>query len=387
MNKKIICILLVISILFTLSACGQSSQTQSSSAAQKPIATEAPTPSATAAPEPTASPEPTPAAESDDTTPEPQEVAPASNTLIAYFSWSSSGNTEKMATYIQEQIGGDLLKIEPSVPYPTDYDECTELALVERDENHRPAIANLPDDLSGYDTIFIDYPIWWHTAPMIIGTFLENYDLTGVEVYPFTQSASMDEEQFGNSMDFVRESAAGANVHNGLFVRASDSEGIRDYLERNGFGTQQGDANVEYQYQTQELYAQRDGNRIFGEIYVPQNAGETMPAVIFSHGFGGNYQVGAQYAQALAAKGYVVYCFDFCGGSPGSRSDGSNLEMSIFTEQADLEAVIDTIIGLDYVDSENVFLMGTSQGGAVSAITAAANPEKVQGAVKIMEGR
>lgn len=52
-----------------------------------------------------------------------------------------------------------------------------------------------------------------------------------------------------------------------------------------------------------------------------------------------------------------------------------------------MEAVIDTISGLDYVDSENIFLMGTSQGGAVSAITAAANPEKVQGAVKIMEGR
>lgn len=55
------------------------------------------------------------------------------------------------------------------------------MALVERDENQRPAIANLPEDLSGYDTIFIGYPIWWHTAPMIIGTFLENYDLTGVE--------------------------------------------------------------------------------------------------------------------------------------------------------------------------------------------------------------
>ena len=233
MNKNIICIVLVISMLFTLSACGQSSQNQSSSAAPPPSATESPTPSTTAAPEPTASPEPTPVAESEDATPEPQEDAPASNILIAYFSWSSSGNTEKMATYIQEQIGGDLLEIEPSVPYPTDYDECTELALVERDENQRPAIANLPDDLSEYDTIFIGYPIWWHTAPMIIGTFLENYDLTGVEVYPFTQSASMDEEQFGNSMDFVRESAAGANVHDGLFVRAEDTEGIQAYLNEN----------------------------------------------------------------------------------------------------------------------------------------------------------
>lgn len=59
-------------------------------------------------------------------------------TLVAYFSWSSSGNTEKMATYIQEQTGADLLEIEPVNPYPTDYGECGDVALVERDENARP---------------------------------------------------------------------------------------------------------------------------------------------------------------------------------------------------------------------------------------------------------
>ena len=86
----------------------------------------------------------------------------------------------------------------------------------------------------------------------------------------------------------------------------------------------------------------------FSYFDISQNAGEQMPAVIFSHGFGGNYQVGTQYAEALAEKGYVVYCFDFCGGSPESRSDGSTLEMSIFTEQADLEAVIAMFQNLDY---------------------------------------
>lgn len=65
---------------------------------------------------------------------------------------------------------------------------------------------------------------------MIIGTFLENYDLSGVEVYPFSQSASMDTEQFENSMDFVRENAAGANVHDGLFAGASDTAAIDGYL-------------------------------------------------------------------------------------------------------------------------------------------------------------
>ena len=125
-------------------------------------------------------------------------------TLIVYFSWSTSGNTEKMANTIRERTGGDILEIEPAVAYPTDYDECGDVALVERDENARPEIANLPASIEEYDTIFVGYPIWWHTAPMIIGTFLENYDLSGVEVYPFTQSASMDTEQFENSMEGAR---------------------------------------------------------------------------------------------------------------------------------------------------------------------------------------
>ena len=152
--------------------------------------------------------------------------------MVAYFSWS--GNTEEMASYLAEQTGGELLEIQPETPYPTDYNECGDVALEERDSNARPAIADLPESIEEYDTILIGYPIWWHTAPMIIGTFLENYDLTGVEVYPFTQSASMDTEQFDNSIAFVRENVQEANVHDGLFARPSDTETIDAYLSENG---------------------------------------------------------------------------------------------------------------------------------------------------------
>lgn len=154
-----------------------------------------------------------------------------SKILVAYFSWS--GNTEDMAAYIAEQTGGDLLEIQPSTPYPTDYNECGELALTERDNNERPEISNLPESIEEYDIIMIGYPIWWHTAPMIIGSFLESYDLSGKEIYPFTQSASMDTEQFDNSITFVKESAAGAVIHDGLFARPSNTDTIDAYLQTN----------------------------------------------------------------------------------------------------------------------------------------------------------
>ena len=153
--------------------------------------------------------------------------------LVAYFSWSASGNTEKMAKVIQEQTKGDLFEIEPANPYPDDYEECTEVAKAEKENNERPELASLPDSIEQYDRIYIGYPIWWHTAPMVIGTFLESYDLSGIDVYPFAQSASMDEGQFEESMDFIRKSAGKANVHDGLFTEATNTDAILSYLDQN----------------------------------------------------------------------------------------------------------------------------------------------------------
>lgn len=96
------------------------------------------------------------------------------------------------------------------------------------------------------------------------------------------------------------------------------------------------DTTGSYSAATEELYAENKGQQIYGLLYRPVGAEGPRPVVIYAHGFGSSYRNGDQYAQALAAQGYLVYCFDFRGGSESSRSEGSNLEMSVFTEQSDL---------------------------------------------------
>lgn len=173
------------------------------------------------------------AAETEVKTEAPAEpVSEEEKTLVVYFSWSS--NTAGMAKNIADLTGADTFEIVPVNPYPEEYTPCTEVALEERDNNARPEIQNLPASVSEYDNIIIGYPIWWHTAPMIIGTFLENYDLSGIDIYPFTQSASMNSEQFEQSMEFVRGCAGKGTVHDGLFARPSDNSAIMGYLEQNG---------------------------------------------------------------------------------------------------------------------------------------------------------
>lgn len=126
--------------------------------------------------------------ETPDTPEEPETPGGGSKILVAYFSWG--GTTERMAQEIAGQTGADLFRIESVVPYPTNYTECTQVALVERDTDARPPIAAEMENWEEYDVIFIGCPVWWHTAPMIINTFSESYDFAGKTVIPFCTYAS-----------------------------------------------------------------------------------------------------------------------------------------------------------------------------------------------------
>lgn len=119
----------------------------------------------------------------------------------------------------------------------------------------------------------------------------------------------------------------------------------------------------------EELTVTSPNGQLWGEVFRPDD-NEEHPILIYSHGLGSSYRYGEDYGQALAQQGYVVYTFDFYGGSYSGRSGGRMQDMTVFTEVADLNAVIDTLKDQSYVDATNVFLIGASQGGVVSSLTA-----------------
>lgn len=93
-----------------------------------------------------------------------QESAGAgeSNAAVIYF--SATGNTEQVAQTLADKTSADLFEIEPEEPYTDadlDYNNDSCRANQEQnDPNSRPAIAGETLDLSGYDTIYLGYPIW-----------------------------------------------------------------------------------------------------------------------------------------------------------------------------------------------------------------------------------
>ena len=126
-----------------------------------------------------------------------------------------------------------------------------------------------------------------------------------------------------------------------------------------------------------DFSCQRGGLTIRGTQYRP--AGSDLPIAIVSHGFMANQDTVRHYAKMLAEAGYISYCFDFCGGCVvKGKSDGKTTEMSVLTEVQDLEAVIAYAKGQPGGDAKRVLLMGCSQGGFVSALTAARHPEEIE---------
>ena len=126
--------------------------------------------------------------------------------LVAYFSWG--GTTQRMAQEIVRQTGADLFRIDPVVPYPTEYTPCTEVARAEKEADARPAIANEVENWNDYDTVFIGCPVWWWTTPMIICTFAESYDFAGKTVVPFcTYAATYRDETLARIVELTPDAA------------------------------------------------------------------------------------------------------------------------------------------------------------------------------------
>lgn len=113
-----------------------------------------------------------------------------SKRLVAYF--SASGVTAKTAKALAEAAEADLYEIQPQIPYTQAdlnwMDKKSRSTVEMNDPDSRPEISGSVPGMEQYDVIFLGFPIWWYTAPTIIKTFLESYDMAGKKIVLFATS-------------------------------------------------------------------------------------------------------------------------------------------------------------------------------------------------------
>lgn len=136
------------------------------------------------------------------------------------------------------------------------------------------------------------------------------------------------------------------------------------------------------EYVITELHCKSSDIDIYGKMYTPKGTEDKLPVVVLSHSSSLTHAAMAPYAEYLVSKGYAAYCFDFCGACDESLSKGRTTEeMTVFTEVDDLGIVLDKIRTLDYIDPDNVFVLGSSQGGLVTALVAEKRPSDIKGMI------
>lgn len=285
--------------------------------------------------------------ETSDTEPETSELIEASteenNILIVYFSrWGNTeypddvdattsasivadeenyGTTEYVARMIQENVGGDLHFIQTQEPYPTDFDELRDLNHSEMAEDYLPALVESNLDISGYDTVFIGYPVWAAAVPQAVVSFLNEYDLSGKTVIPF---CTHDGYGAGGSYNTIREASHAAESPDGLAIEAKDVPSAGDtvaaWLESIGMTGESAEAeNAEAEEAAITITI---GDIVLdGVIYdtaLAQEIKEYFPLTISMSGFGGReYYGGVDFYPArenLAGggntfnNGDITYC-------------------------------------------------------------------------------
>lgn len=152
--------------------------------------------------------------------------------LIIYYSrkgenyWNGSvkniakGNTEIVAEFIQNAVGGDLFEVDTVKPYAADYYACIEEAKQELRAQARPELKKYLDSIAEYDNIFVCGPCWWGTYPMAIFSQLEKLDWEGKKVM-----AVMTHEGsgLGSCEGDLKKFCVGATFEKGLAIHGADA--------------------------------------------------------------------------------------------------------------------------------------------------------------------
>lgn len=225
MKKKLFAVMMACMMASALAACGSTENDVEEHTVPEPSTTVEPVVETESEAETEKSTSPADTAdEATETEPEPEDTAATG--LVVYFSWS--GNTESVALEIQNQSGADTFRLVPAEPYTDDYDALLDIAQEEQRNGARPVISGSIKNFDSYEVVYLGYPNWWGDMPMILYSFLDDYDLSGKTIVPFVTSGGSG---FSNTIHTIESMEPNAEVLDGLSLGSSQTANHSDAVE------------------------------------------------------------------------------------------------------------------------------------------------------------
>lgn len=139
-------------------------------------------------------------------------------TLILFY--SLSGNTEKIANKIRDELDADIEKIETVQPYEGSYDDIVEQGQLEVERLLLPEIKELEHDVRDYDVVIVGTPTWWYTMAPAVRTMLSNTQWSGKTIVPFQTHVGWP----GHTIKDIKSLCAGATFKCEKKIKYSSEE-------------------------------------------------------------------------------------------------------------------------------------------------------------------
>lgn len=104
-----------------------------------------------------------------------------------------------------------------------------------------------------------------------------------------------------------------------------------------------------------------------------------VPCVVCAHALNADLGSLVSYAIPLAERGFAALTFDFFGARGSGASGETARELTVETQERDLEAVFDYLASQPWCNPKQMFLLAEANGVNSAILFAADNPDRVRG--------
>lgn len=137
------------------------------------------------------------------------------------------GNSQVIGQMIQDAAGGDIVSINTKEHYPSSYSDTVSAASKEMRRQVLPELVDMPENIDGYDVVFLVFPLWWNTIPKPVEAFLNRYDFSGKSVIPVVTHGGSGA---GRSIEDIKEACGGTVVEKPLEIYCGDIPYCREHV-------------------------------------------------------------------------------------------------------------------------------------------------------------
>lgn len=142
--------------------------------------------------------------------------------LIVYL--TRTKNTKTVAEILHKIVGGDLVELELTNPYPENYKAHVEQVVKENETDFLPPIKTKIEDFEKYDVVFVGFPTWGMQLPPPIKSFLKQYNFSNKTLVPFNTNAGYG---IGSSFETVKSLCPESKILEGFSTQGGkEKDGI-----------------------------------------------------------------------------------------------------------------------------------------------------------------